>query len=103
MRSRHYGLTVERVWHSCGGRGSALLGGYSHRHFAGALVRGIGELNVAVAMRHRGDFRGGDSGAVAVPARAASQFRLVRKKGIEAIDSSRAKRRSLGRYTPCTT
>jgi hypothetical protein len=103
MRSRHYGLTVERVW-AFVVAGAALLYsvGYSTSAFRrGAWFAGIARVNVAVAIALIAVISAALT-PVLSPYRLAadSQFRLVRERGIEVIDSNRANEDPYGRSTP---
>jgi Domain of unknown function (DUF4153) len=103
MRSRHYGLTVERVW-AFVVAGAALLYsvGYSLSAFRrGAWFAGIARVNVAVAIALIAVMSAALT-PVLSPYRLAadSQFRLVRERGIEFIDGGRANEDRYGRSTP---
>jgi Domain of unknown function (DUF4153) len=103
MRSRHYGLTVERVW-AFVVAGAALLYsvGYSISAFRrGAWFADIARVNVAVAIALIAVISAALT-PVLSPYRLAadSQFRLVREKGIAVIDGIRANEDPYGRNTP---
>jgi len=103
MRSRHYGLTVERVW-AFVVAGAALLYsvGYSLSAFrGGAWFAGIARVNVIAAVALIAVICAALTPALSPYRLAAdSQFRLVREGGVEVIDGNRANADPYGRNTP---
>jgi len=103
MRSRHYGLTVERVW-AFVVAGAALLYsvGYSLSAFRrGAWFADMARVNVAVAIALIAVISAALTPLLSPYRLAAdSQFRLVRERGIEINDGSRANEDRYGRSTP---
>jgi hypothetical protein len=93
MRSRHYGLTVERVW-AFVVAGAALLYsvGYSVSAFGrGAWLGGIARVNVAVALALIAVIAAASTPLLSPYRLAAnSQFRLVQERGLAAVEDKRA-------------
>jgi hypothetical protein len=89
MRSRHYGLTVERVW-AFVVAGAALLysAGYSLSAFSGgAWLAGIARVNVVVAVALIAVISAALTPLLSPYRLAAnSQFRLVRERGLAAVE-----------------
>ncbi len=103
MRDRQYGLTVERVW-ALIVAGAALLysAGYSMAAWrSGAWFAGIARVNVAVAVVLMALIAAALTPLLS-PYRlsANSQFRLVRDKGLAALDDKRNKERGYFWVTP---
>jgi hypothetical protein len=103
MRSRHYGLTVERVW-AFVVAGAALLYsvGYSATAFGRAAWLGrISRVNVIVALALIAVIAATMT-PVLSPYRLAanSQFQLVREKGLAVEEDKRAAQYSYARNTP---
>jgi len=103
MRSRHYGLTVERVW-AFVVAGAALLYsvGYSLSAFRrGAWFADMARVNVAVAIALIAVISAALTPLLSPYRLAAdSQFRLVRERGVEVIDGNRANQDRYGHNTP---
>jgi hypothetical protein len=103
MRTRHYGLTVERVW-AFVVAGAALLYsvGYSLSGFRrGAWFADMARVNVAVAIALIAVISAALTPLLSPYRLAAdSQFRLVRERGVEVIDGNRANEDRYGHNTP---